>query len=112
MFKKPFPFYGNIRENRVFARVFHVKKNNRGPKSLRDSELGFWGFAKRGLRKQEQPPPPYARARVSASFLAEYVNTYYFLVVLVLLSGFVSMCGRLMRVGAIHPRSMLGLWHK
>ena len=57
-----------------FARNFHVKMRNRGPKSLRDSELGFWGCAKRGLRKQEQPPPPYARARLSAFYDAEYVK--------------------------------------
>lgn len=61
-----------------FARNFHVKMRNRGPKSLRDSELGFWGCAKARLREQEQPPPPYARARLSAFYDAEYVNMLYF----------------------------------
>lgn len=61
----------------VFAPKFHTQKPNQGPKILRDSELGFWGCAKRLALLEAQPPPPYAPLRLSDFPQAEYVKTLY-----------------------------------
>ena len=61
----------------VFAQKFHTQKPNRGPKILRDSELGFWGCAKRLALLEAQPPPPYAPLRLSDFPQAEYVKGLY-----------------------------------
>lgn len=61
----------------VFAQKFHTQKPKWGPKILRDSELGFWGCAKRLALLEAQPPPHYAPLRLSDFPQAEYVKTLY-----------------------------------
>jgi hypothetical protein len=77
-------------ENGVFAPKFHTQEPNRGPKSLRDSELGFWGCAKRRALLEAQPPPPYAPRGLSDFPQAEYVKTLYRLPCVGALTGSVS----------------------